>query len=86
MTDSFQSLSVALDSPSGRLVAITKNDSTVLETTRGLYVGSGGNVVVTDNTGADVTFTGVAAGTLLPIRVTKVKSTNTTAADFMGLY
>lgn len=68
-------------------VAVTPNDSTVLETTRALWVGGAGNVaVVFADGGSAVTLTGVAAGTMLPVQVTKVMSTNTTATTITALY
>jgi hypothetical protein len=66
---------------------VTANDSTVLIATRGLYIGGAGNVNVTmEGDGTDVLFSGVPAGTVLPIRVTKVKATNTTATLIVALY
>lgn len=70
--------------------AVTKSDSTVLPTTRGLYIGTTGDVAVTmadDTAGAAtvVTFVAVPVG-ILPIQVTKVMSTNTTASNIVALY
>lgn len=67
-------------------VAVTKSDATVLPVTRGLWVGGAGNlsVIFTAATSA-VTITGVPAGTLLPIQVTKVMDA-TTATDMLALY
>jgi hypothetical protein len=73
--------------PAVTFVAVTKSDSTVLPLTRALYVGGAGNVAVVDGAGSDaVTFTGVTAGSILPIRVRKVMSTNTTATSIVALY
>jgi hypothetical protein len=61
-------------------VVVVKSDSTVIPTTRGLYIGTTGDVAVTmadDN--AVVTFKAVPVG-ILPIQVTKVMSTNTAAS------
>jgi len=67
-------------------IAVTPNDSTVLATTRGLYVGVSGDVaVVTKGHGTSVVFKNVPAG-ILPVRVTKVLSTGTTATDILALY
>jgi hypothetical protein len=68
-------------------VAVTKSDSTVLPVTRALWVGGAGDVAVifTGDTAA-VTLAGVAAGTMLPVQVTKVMSTNTTATSIVALY
>ena len=73
--------------PSGKAYAVTPNDSTDLTTvTRGIYVGTGGNLRVNmaDN-GNTVTFPNVQDGTLLPIRVSRVLSTSTTASDIVAL-
>jgi hypothetical protein len=68
-------------------VAVTASDSTDLGVTRGVWVGGAGNLAVmfVDQTTA-VTLTGVPAGTLLPIQVQKVMSTNTTATSITALY
>jgi len=54
----------------------------------GIYVGGSGNLVVVmaqDSSDTLVTFTGVVAGTFLPIQVKKVSSTST-ATNLMGLW
>ena len=68
-------------------VAVTKSDSTVLPVTRGLWVGGAGDVAVifTGDTAA-LTLAGVTAGSMLPVQVTKVMSTNTTATLIVALY
>ena len=71
--------------PADSAVAVTKSDSTVLTETRGLYVGVEGDVAVTIG-GANVTFVGVPSEAILPIRVTKVLSTGTTASSIVALY
>lgn len=54
---------------------------------RGLYIGTGGDVKVDmKDTGTAVVFSGVQAGTLLPIAVTRVYSTDTTASDIVAVY
>ncbi len=68
-------------------VAITKSDSAAVAATRGLYVGTGGDVKVDMMaTGSAITFKNVQSGTVLPIRVIKVYSADTTASDIVGLY
>lgn len=58
--------------------AVTKSDSTVFGAST-LYIGGAGDVAVTTVAGDVVTFSAMAAGTILPVLVTKVMSTNTTA-------
>mgnify|MGYP003632451992 CR=1 FL=1 len=50
-----------------------------------LYVGVGGNVVVTMVGTGNFTFSNVASGQLLPIRITHVINTNTTATNMIAL-
>ncbi len=67
-------------------VAVTKSDSTILETTRALWVGGVGDVaVVFADGGSAVTIVAVPAGTLLPVQVTKVMNA-TTATSIVALY
>lgn len=67
-------------------VAVTKSDVTILETTRGLYVGTTGDIaVVWADGGAAVTMKAVAVGEH-PWQVKQVMSANTTASDIVALY
>ncbi len=71
-----------------RLVSITKSDSTDLTASkiRALWIGGAGDVaVIAFNDSAAVTISSVPAGTILPISVVKVMSTNTTASSMVGL-
>jgi hypothetical protein len=49
-------------------------------------VGGAGNLTVTMQDGSDLTLTGVTAGSVLPLAVTKVKVTGTTATSIAALY
>jgi hypothetical protein len=51
----------------------------------GLYVGGAGHVALTGGDGADVTFSAVPGGTILPIRIIRVKAAGTTATSLVGL-
>lgn len=53
--------------------------------TKGLYIGGGGNVNVNLAGGGTAVLTGVVTGQLLPIAVTRVLSTSTTATGILGL-
>ena len=66
--------------------AVTASDSTDLGVTRALWVGGAGNLAVQFvNAATTVTLTGVPAGTLLPIQVTKVMAA-TTATSIVAIY
>jgi len=69
-----------------KAVAIIPDDDTDIEVTRGLYVGGAGDLVImlADDEEA-VTFTGVAAGVLYPLRVKRVMEAST-ATDLVGVY
>ena len=88
MADAIYNRSAGPDSPAWSAVAVTPADADLSRiATRALYVGVGGNVaVVMSDGGAAVTFVGVQAGTILPIRVDRVNSTNTTATNIVALY
>lgn len=67
--------------------AITKHDSTNFDyIVRGIYVGGAGDVVVVTPFSSAVTFVGVPAGSVLPVRAIRVNSTNTTATNMVGMY
>lgn len=70
----------------GSAASVTPSDTTPLDPpSRGLYIGSGGNLVVIMADGGDpVTFTNVPGGTLLPLRVSYVRE-STTAEDILTL-
>jgi len=67
--------------------AITPNDNNDLTSTaRAIWVGGAGNMVVQmAGDAGQVTFSGIPAGTLLPIQVSRVLNTLTTATLIIGL-
>lgn len=70
-----------------RAAAITTSDTVVSEDpTRAVYVGGSGNIKVDMVSGGTVTFQNVQAGTVLPIQVTRVYLTGTTATYMIALY
>lgn len=86
MPDRFAALSAGLDSPASHGFAVTPSDSTdVPDVTRAIFVGGGGAVQVVLASGAELAFAGVAGGTILPIRVQRIKATGTTATLLVGL-
>ena len=50
-----------------------------------LYVGTAGNVSVITRGGDEVLFTAIPAGTFVPVQVTRVKATTTTASTILAL-
>jgi hypothetical protein len=84
MAGSFRSANATVSAHSA--LAVTPSDSTVIPITRALYVGGAGNlnVVMADDENT-VLFTAVPAGTILPIQVSKVMSTSTTATSIIAL-
>ena len=79
-------MSTTILTPYRSAVAVTTSDATIIPTTDALYVGGAGNIAVTMKNGDTVTFTGVPVGTTLPIAVTQVKATSTTATLILALY
>ena len=69
-------------------VAVTPDDSANLPrgVCNALYIGGAGAVAVTTEAGAVVTFAAVPAGTMLQIRASKVRATNTTATLILAMY
>lgn len=72
--------------PAWRGLDVVPSDVAFIENTRSLYVGGAGNVKVTLLSGVDITFSGVGAGTFMPIQVTRVFATGTTATLIVALY
>jgi hypothetical protein len=82
--------SAGASSPAREAVAVTPSDATVLPVTRGLYVGTGGNLAVrmagrAGQDGPTITFTNVVAG-FIPLQVDMVLSTGTVASGIIALY
>lgn len=69
-------------------LAVTPNDSTDLtySTCRAIYVGGAGNIALVDGAGTTVTFTGVTAGSILPVQTARINATGTTATSLVALY
>ena len=89
MADNFEYVDPKLQViPADHAFAITPTDGADLAfVTRGIYVGTGGDVaVILSGDSTAVTFAGVQSGSVLPLRVSRVNSTNTTASDIVGLY
>jgi hypothetical protein len=76
-----------INAPAANAAAVTPHDGTNLSTTtRALWVGGAGDVAVEMLGSGTIVLAGIPAGTLLPIRVTRVNSTNTDATDIVALW
>ena len=84
--DKFDGRPVELDSP-GDAFTVTPHDTNLLPVaTRGIYVGGSGDVAGYTVSGNQVTFAGVPAGGILPVRLARITVTGTTATQIVGLY
>ena len=74
--------------PAGHVEATTTGDTSTNNFSReceGIYVGVTGNVAVVLPSGTAVTFVGVPAGAILPVRAIRVNTTNTSASSMLAL-
>ena len=66
--------------------AVTPHDSTNLTYDSVIYIGGDGNAVVLTADLSVLTFVGLSAGDILPVKVRRVNSTSTTATNIVALY
>ena len=84
--DNFSRQKTLTNDPFTNAVVVSPSDSADLAAvTRAVYVGTTGNMKVTMQDSGTVLFTGIPAGTVLPIRVTRIWSTTTTASTIIAL-
>lgn len=77
----------AINAPAQRGFAIAPSDGAdLVAETRGLWVGASGDIVLVLASGDEVTIAGAVGGTVLPLRVRRVKASGTTATQLVGLY
>jgi hypothetical protein len=87
MIDTFRKHSRSLTSPPEEAAAIVPDDAADLPfATRALYVGGEGDLKVRMLGGGVVTLAGVPAGVFLPLRVSRVFATDTTASALVGFW
>ncbi len=65
---------------------IVPNNDASFTRTRGLYIGTSGDLQVVMANGATVTFVAITAGIIHPLSVIQVLATNTTALNILGLF
>ncbi len=87
MSDSYANTATGMSGPAANAFSITPDDGADLaQITRALYCGASGDIaVIMKDSNAVVTFKGVPAGIILPLRVKKIMATGTTATDLCGL-
>lgn len=82
-----QELNASLTAPGVGGAAITPSDTADLGLpARAIYIGGGGNIKLKTVDGSILTFAGLVAGTILPVRALKVYSTDTTATSLVALW
>ena len=85
-TDNFSRKQSLVADPATNAVLVTPSNSVDLtDVTRAVYVGGGGDMKVTMQDSGTVLFSGIPAGTTLPIRVSRIWSTTTTATLIIAL-
>lgn len=86
MPDKFAGYADSASGPSTAPFAITPSNIDALpDIPKGIYVGTGGNVVLRGVSGAaDVTYKNLADGSYIAVRASHVRATGTTATDLVG--
>ena len=86
MSDTFANTAPGMSGPATNAFPIIPDDAAPLaQTTRAIYTGSGGDIALVMQGGSTVTFKTVPAGVVLPLRVSKIMVTGTTATTMLGL-
>jgi hypothetical protein len=78
----------------GRAAAVTPSNTVDIPSVSGgtsnngcvLYVGGAGNLTVDTVGGDTVTFTGILGGSFIPVQVTRVYATGTSATSIVALW
>lgn len=83
--DKFEHLASGLESPAQNALAVTPNNGQALShVTRALWIGKAGDIHVTMQSGDDIILKNASGW--MPLRVTHVKASGTTAADIVGVW
>lgn len=76
-----------LAGPATNGASVTPNDNVNLSRlTRAIYVGGAGDLNVDLEDGVTLLFVGIPAGSLLPLRARRIRSTSTTATNVVALW
>lgn len=87
MADDFSLYAAGLNSPARNIEVVTPHDSTDLaQPSRGLIIGVGGTLSVETVGGQSAVAMTVATGAVLPIMVTRVNNTGTSATNIVSMY
>ncbi len=85
--DKFSNFPTTPISPARGGTLVTPNDtSELMQVSRALYVGQGGDVALTLADGDTLVFEAVPSGSILPVRASIVRVTGTTAAAIIALW
>lgn len=85
--DNFSNRVVAASDPAQAAQSVIPSDTIDLtNVSRALYIGGAGNLSVVMVSGQSVSFTDVAAGSILPLRVQRVNASDTTASRIVALW
>ena len=84
--NSFSNQTAIVSDPSSLYVAITPSDTTDLaNVANSIYIGGSGDLTVLRMDGVSVVFKAVPQGGMLPIRVSRVMATGTSATFLVAL-
>ena len=85
--DQFKDAPITLTSPATSAAAVSPDDATALNAlSRAIYVGNTGDISVEMKDGQIVDFINIQGGTVLALRVMRVRQTGTTATGIVALW
>lgn len=86
ISDEFENFTPGMESPAVNGEAIIPNDEADLPfATRGIWIGTGGDLTVTLTGGTTVTYPDIPSGVVFPIRAKRVFETGTTASGLASM-
>lgn len=87
MTDPYLNTYDNPSDPARNAASITPSDDDDLaNVSKSLFVGGAGTLKIDTVGGSTVTFTGVVAGSIIPVRAAKIYATGTTATNIVSMY
>lgn len=72
--------------PAYDATSVSVSDTARIDPTRALFIGGAGNVKVDTVGGSTVTLNSISGGSIIPVSVTRVYSTGTTATNIVAFY